>query len=115
MKRLTAVLVLVSALAACTPKYAKWPYRGPMLQVRNPTQNNLVVLVRDGAGRQLVTAKLKPNEKHCFRWPFIHEVGYLMVSQGRDTVSTQSFEPWSADGWEWSGQYEPVANKNVCR
>jgi hypothetical protein len=86
-----------------------------MLRVTNPTQNNLVVLARDGQGRALVTAKIKPNQAYCFRWPFIHEVGYLMIAQGQDTVRTQAFQPWSADGWEWSGQVEPLENKDVCR
>jgi hypothetical protein len=115
MKRLMAVLAVATALAACSTKYAKWPYRGPMLLVSNPTQNSLVVLARDGVGRQLVTAKLEPNQKHCFRWPFIHEIGQLMITHGQDTVKTQPFEPWSADGWEWSGEFEPVVNKDVCR
>ena len=45
------------------PKYARWPYRGPMLMVTNPTQSRLVVSARDGMGRELVTATIKPNGK----------------------------------------------------
>lgn len=115
MKRHVFLVALGVVLAACSTKYAHWPYRGPMLRVTNPTQNNLVVLARDGQGRALVTAKMKPNESHCFRWPFIHEIGYLLIAQGPDTLQTEAFEPWSADGWEWSGEMEPLANKNVCR
>ncbi|MDP3912072.1 MAG: hypothetical protein Q8Q14_16945 [Gemmatimonadales bacterium] len=118
MKRhvsLVALAVVFVIFAACSTKYARWPFRGPMFRVTNPTQNTLVVLARDGQGRELVTAKMTPSATHCFRWPFIHEIGYLMIAQGLDTLKTQAFEPWSADGWEWSGQLEPVANKDVCR
>ena len=117
MKTLIAVLALAT-LAACatanTRRYARWPYRGPMLMVTNPTQQRLVVMARDGQGREIVTATIKPNSKQCFRWPFIHAIGYL-VAAGSDTLTTDPFEPWSADGWEWSGQFEPVSNPNVCR
>ena len=113
MRGFIPVLTL-AALAACATNYARWPYRGPMFQVTNPTTNDMVVMARDGMGRELVTARIKPNSKHCFRWPFIHAVGYL-IAAGRDTLRTEPFEPWSADGWEWSGQFEPVVNRNVCR
>lgn len=117
MKSLILVLTFAS-LAACagvnTRSYARWPYRGPMLMVTNPTQNRLVVRARDGMGREIVTATIKPNGKECFRWPFIHAIGYL-IAAGSDTLTTEPFEPWSADGWEWTGQFEPVSNPNVCR
>lgn len=115
MTRQVPLIAVALLLAACSTKYARWPYRGPMLRVTNPTQSNLVLLARDGQGREIVTAKIKPKESLCFRWPFIHEVGYLRLAQGQDTVSTQAFEPWSADGWEWSGEFEPLVNKAVCR
>ena len=110
------VSLLALSLTACmmTTRYARWPYRGPMFMVQNPTQRPLVVSARDGAGRELVTATIKPNGKSCFRWPFVHTVGYLIAS-GSDTLMTQAFEPWTADGWEWSGKFEPVANPKVCR
>ena len=117
MKRLISALALTT-LAACatanTSHYARWPYRGPMLMVTNPTPNRLVVRARDGMGRELVTATIKPHGKECFRWPFIHAVGYL-IAAGSDTLMTEPFEPWSADGWEWAGQFEPVSNPKVCR
>lgn len=84
--------------------------------VSNHTHGQVVVRARDGMGRELITATLRPNDRQCFRWPFIHEVGYLIASGGgADTLMTRSFEPWTADGWEWSGQFEPVANPRVCR
>jgi hypothetical protein len=107
--------LLAAALGACgTFRYARWPYRGPMLLVTNPTQAQFVVFARDGDGRQWATVTVKPNGRACFRWPFIHTIGYL-VAAGSDTLTTDAFEPWSADGWEWSGQVGPVANPKVCR
>jgi len=32
-----------------------------------------------------------------------------------DTLTTDPFQPWSADGWEWSGQLEPKSNPKACR
>jgi hypothetical protein len=113
----TAILLLV-ALAGCATaaQYTQWPYRGPMMMVRNPTSSLLVVMARDGTGRELVAARIKPNSKQCFRWPFIHAIGYLVSADTRaDTVTTEPFKPWSADGWEWSGGVEPVSNPKVCR
>ncbi|MGH7531189.1 MAG: hypothetical protein ACREMN_12455 [Gemmatimonadales bacterium] len=112
MKGLIAGFTL-AAVAACATSSARWPYRGPMFLVTNPTAEDVVVLARDGVGRELVTARIQPNGRHCFRWPFIHAIGYL-IAAGRDTLKTEPFEPWSADGWEWSGQFEPVANDTVC-
>lgn len=116
MNKVLAVLALAS-LAACAnlTQYAKWPYRGPMMMVRNSTSAKLVVTARDGMGRELVTARLDPNDKQCFRWPFIHDIGYLIARAPSDTVQTDAFKPWSADGWEWSGEIEPVSNPKVCR
>jgi hypothetical protein len=116
MKRLLLAVLTIAAVAACASanKYARWPYRGPMLLVTNPTNSQLVVSARDGMGRELVTATIKPKGRQCFRWPFIHAIGYL-IAAGSDTLTTEPFEPWSADGWEWSGQFEPVSNPKVCR
>src|SRR5207302_9757878 len=77
---------------------------------------HLVVLARDGTGRELVAARVEPNSKQCFRWPFIHAIGYLVAAESpHDTLTTEPFQPWSADGWEWSGQLEPKSNPNACR
>jgi len=74
-----------------------------MMMVRNPTRETVVVLARDGTGRELITARLQPNGKQCFRWPFIHAIGYLRAAESaRDTLTSEPFQPWSADGWEWS-------------
>ena len=111
-------MLAIAAAAACArgsaTRYTQWPYEGPMMMVRNPTPNPVVVLARDGMGRELITARLRPNSNQCFRWPFIHAIGYL-VAAGRDTLTTEPFQPWSADGWEWSGQLEPRSNPKVCR
>jgi hypothetical protein len=113
MKVFASLLVL--ALSACVyGNYARWPYRGPMLMVQNPTAKRVIVRARDGVGREWITASIKPHGQSCFRWPFIHTVGYL-IAAGSDTLMSQAFEPWSADGWEWSGQFAPVANPKVCR
>jgi hypothetical protein len=101
---------------AGTIRNTQWPYRGPMMMVRNPTPHTVVVLARDGTGRELITARVRPNGKQCFRWPFIHAIGYLVAAESpRDTLTTEPFQPWSADGWEWSGQPEPTSNPNACR
>ena len=116
MNKVLAVFALVS-LAGCAnlTQYARWPYRGPMMMVRNSTSASVVVTARDGVGRELVTARIGPNGKQCFRWPFIHETGYLTARAQGDTLTTEPFKPWSADGWEWSGELEPVSNPRVCR
>lgn len=109
-------LLAFAAVAACagTNRTTEWPYQGPMMMVRNPTPNPVIVLARDGMGRELVAARLNPNSNQCFRWPFIHAIGYL-IAAGRDTLTTEPFQPWSADGWEWSGQLEPRSNPKACR
>jgi hypothetical protein len=116
MKRLLLPLLTIAAITACASAnhYARWPYRGPMLLVTNPSNTPLVVSARDGMGRELVTATVRPNSQQCFRWPFIHAIGYL-IAIGSDTLTTHPFEPWTSDAWEWSGQIEPVSNPKVCR
>ena len=113
---LAALAVAVLIGCASATRYTQWPYQGPMMMVRNPTPNTLVVLARDGTGRELVAARVKPNSKQCFRWPFIHAIGYLVAAESpHDTLRTEPFQPWSADGWEWSGQLEPKSNPKACR
>jgi hypothetical protein len=116
MKAVIFPVLAIAAAAACATgtQYTQWPYRGPMMMVRNPTSDALVVMARDGMGRELIAARVRPNSKSCFRWPFIHAIGYL-VAAGSDTLRTEPFKPWSADGWEWSGQPEPKSNPRVCR
>jgi hypothetical protein len=95
-------------------QYRKWPARGSMLSVRNPTSHEQIVIARDGVGREYVVARIKAQGRACFRWPFIHQVGLLRTT-GEDGVSTEPFEPWSEDGWEWELYGQPVANARVCR
>lgn len=116
--RIFATLALAAA-AACASggmRHTQWPYEGPMMLVRNPTTNTLVILARDGSGRELVTARINPNGTQCFRWPFIHAIGYLVAAESStDTLTSEPFKPWSADGWEWAGQIEPKSNPRACR
>ena len=116
---LTVLALAAAAACATATQNTQWPYRGPMMMVRNPTPNTMVVLARDGTGRELITAHIKPNSRQCFRWPFIHAIGYLVVTADAHagTVTTEPFKPWSADGWEWAGggEREPVSNPKVCR
>ena len=116
MRFARALALALAGIAACATRtqYTEWPYQGPMMKVRNATTAPLVVLARDGTGRELITARLKPNGQQCFRWPFIDETGYL-VGAGADTTTTEPFKPWSADGWEWSGQHAPVSSPRACR
>jgi hypothetical protein len=123
MRVWTISLLIATALSsvfACARANhtSQWPYKAPMLLVKNPTGEPLVISARDGIGRELVTATIKANGTQCFRWPFIHAIGYLMATEangGADTLTTAAFQPWSADGWEWSGQVRPVSNAKVCR
>jgi hypothetical protein len=98
-----ALAFLIAAGCARATLYTQWPYRGPMMLVRNPTPHALVVLARDGTGRELVTARVQPKGKQCFRWPFIDATGYLRAAESSsDTLTTEEFQPWSAEGWEWT-------------
>lgn len=96
--------------------YRKWPVRGPMLRVTNATAEARTIAVRDGMGRELVTARLHPGKSLCFRWPFIDFQGSMTAASSRSaTIGTGGFKPWDADGWEWRLGDEPVANHRVCR
>lgn len=109
------LLPLVTACAATT-HYAKWPLRGPMLRVTNATAHTRTISARDGVGRELVTARLKPGTSLCFRWPFVDYSGTLLASvNGAQTLSTGQFKPWDADGWEWQVGSDAIANPDVCR
>jgi len=110
------VLAALTASVACARAnhLTQWPYKAPMLLVKNRTDKPLVISARDGIGRELITATVKPQGTQCFRWPFIDAIGYLVASGG-DTLTTAPFQPWSADGWEWSGQSIPVSNAKACR
>ena len=109
-----AWLLLLLTLLGCAAqhRYARWPYRGPMLEVSNPSRHSVVVSARDAEGRELVTARLRAGRRQCFRWPFIHAIGFLRA----DSAQSKPFEPWSADGWSWiAGDSLPTANPRVCR
>ncbi len=110
------VLLVLFVLAGCASikNYARWPYRGPMLLIRNTTHARRIILARDGVGRELVTSSVAPRGRYCFRWPFVHEAGYLLAT-GPDTVMSARFEPWTADGWRWDMENDPVADPKVCR
>lgn len=98
-----ALAFLMAVGCAGATRYTQWPYRGPMMLVRNPTPYAFVVLAGDGTGRELIAAHVQPKSKQCFRWPFIDATGYLRAAEsGTDTLTTEKFQPWSADGWEWS-------------
>jgi len=114
MRWLTIPLIALAAGCASFTQYAKWPARGPMLEVRNPTAVSRIVIARDGVGRTLVKATMKPNGRACFRWPFVDSRGELLAA-GSDTLSTGPFEPWAADGWAWAMDGEPVADPGACR
>src|SRR3954468_2332128 len=95
--------LIAAGCASVSPRYTQWPYRGPMMMVRNPTRETVVVLARDGTGRELITARLHPHSKQVFRGPCIHAMGYWgATGSARDTLTSEPFQPWSADGWEWS-------------
>ena len=100
--RITAALLLL--LLGCAPNsrsYAHWPYRGPMMEIHNAGTVQRVVLARDGEGRVWPLVAVGPNRSISARWPFIHAAGALLWVEGRDTLGTKYFEPWTADCWSW--------------
>lgn len=114
-RTIIALAFLLGAGCASASQYTQWPYQGPMMMVKNPTSQTLVVLARDGTGRQLITARVRPKSMQCFRWPFIDVTGYLRAAEtAADTVTTGPFQPWSAAGWEWSAREQPKSNPNAC-
>lgn len=97
----------VVLLAACfLPRYtAKWPYRGPMIEVVNPSQNYVMLTARDGAGRELPLGTVPPRSKACRTWPFVDAEGQLITADQQrlqDEVESESFNPWAFHGWRWT-------------
>lgn len=114
MKWIPLLLIVAGCALPFSGEYRHWPYRGAMLAVHNPTSRAQVVIARDGRGREWVVARIKPQGRACFRWPFVDFIGVLRTD-GADSLSTAPFDPWSADGWEWELLGQPVANPDVCR
>ena len=107
-------LLLIVAGCASANRVDVWPQRGSFLEVENPTDSNQVIVARDGLGREWPVARLKPQGRACFRWPFIDQTGFLRTD-GADRVVTKRFEPWTASGWTWGLSGEPVADPRACR
>lgn len=68
------LLLLVSGCATAN-RVDVWPLRGSLLEVRNPTDAHQVIIARDGQGREWQVARIKPQGRACFRWPFIDGTG----------------------------------------
>lgn len=108
MKTLSlASLSLVLLVASCfLPRYTShWPWRGPMIEVVNPTQGYVMISARDGQGRELPLGTVAPRSKACRTWPFVHEEGALLTitQQNADQdVASESFHPWAFHGWRWT-------------
>ena len=107
-------LLLIVAGCASANRAEHWPFRGSFLEVENTTGENQVVIARDGYGREWPVARVKPQGRACFRWPFIDQTGFLRTD-GDERIVTQRFEPWTASGWTWALAGEPVANPRACR
>lgn len=107
-------LLLVVAGCGYANQVMVWPLRGAFLEVSNPTEEAQIVVARDGQGREWQVARIKAHGRACFRWPFIHQNGFLRTD-GDDRIVTQQFEPWSAAGWSWPLAGQPVQNAQACR
>lgn len=108
MKRLLIVVPLAALAAACfLPRYtARWPYRGPMIEVVNPSHEYVRLAARDGAGRELAMGTVAPRSKACRAWPFVDAEGALLTlahpSTTHEPSTSGSFHPWAFDGWRWT-------------
>jgi hypothetical protein len=104
MKALVAAVPLALLSACFLPRYtARWPYRGPMIEVVNPTREFLHLSARDGQGRVLSLGTVAPRSKACRTWPFLHEEGWLLTGNQREgEAASEAFKPWAFDGWRWT-------------
>jgi len=107
MKKLLLAAAVSALAAACfLPRYtARWPYRGPMIEVVNPSPDYVMLSARDGAGRELPLGTIAPRSKACRTWPFVDGEGQLITaSQQRrqDEVESEGFNPWAFHGWRWT-------------
>jgi hypothetical protein len=116
MLHLFALAPLVSG--CFLPRYtAKWPLRGPMIQVVNPTDQFVQVSARDGFGRALVIGTVAPRSHACRPWPFVDERGWLLTETERQSGQAESemFYPWAFNGWRWTvGERESFVAAEVC-
>lgn len=100
------ILTAAALLSGCfLPRYtAKWPLRGPMVQVVNPTNDYVQLSGRDGSGRTLPMGTVAPRSRTCRAWPFIDERGWLLTEGESQTshVESEMFHPWAFDGWRWT-------------
>jgi len=109
MKKLLVAAVPIAAFtAACfLPRYtARWPYRGPMIEVVNPSQHYVSLAARDGQGRELSLGTVAPRSKACRTWPFIDSDGQLLTANRERTedigTESEAFTPWAFHGWRWT-------------
>lgn len=109
---LPLVFLMTGCAAANRPEH--WPYRGSFLEVSNPTAHAQVIVAQDGQGREWQVARIKPQGRACFRWPFIDRTGVLRTS-GTERVVSSPFDPWSAGRWSWDLTSEPVQDIKACR
>ncbi|HEY7686003.1 MAG TPA: hypothetical protein VH833_07865 [Gemmatimonadales bacterium] len=117
MKRLVAAIPVVLLAACILPRYtARWPYRGPMIEVVNPTQDFVALSARDGQGRVITLGTVAPRSKACRMWPFIHDEGWLITDnarRGEGEAMSDGFKPWAFHSWRWTvGKTMEVAQ--VC-
>lgn len=112
MKWLPLLLIVAGCGYANAVKV--WPARGALLEVENRTAQPQIVFARDGLGREWQVARIRPQGRACFRWPFIDQTGFLRTA-GPDPIVTKPFEPWSEDRWTWTLGGEPVPNPQACR
>lgn len=93
-------VLLTAGCAVFNPPFAKWPLRGDYFCAWNPDStgsSRKTIVAQDGDRRTIrVGEPVKPQQRTCFRWPFIGDRGRLgLVTEGRDTTWGQWFEPWA--------------------
>jgi hypothetical protein len=106
MTKFLLVAAPLALLSACfLPRYtAKWPYRGPMIEVVNPSQEYVMLSAKDGMGRVLPLGTIAPRSKACRTWPFVDAEGQLLTegAERKVPVESEEFNPWAFHGWRWT-------------
>ena len=104
-KPFLAALAAVLAAGCFLPRYTShWPWRGPMIEVVNPSQEYVLLSARDGAGRVLPLGTIAPRSKACRAWPFVDAEGQLITAtpEQQQEVESEAFNPWAFHGWRWT-------------
>lgn len=107
---LTATLLLSSA-CFLNGYTAKFPLRGPMIEIVNPTSRSFAAWASDGQ-RLKELAPIPPLSRTCRPWPFVADAGWIVVAApGRkpsELTRSKRFQPWDqrnghpVHAWSWT-------------